>query len=48
LHPRLEKHLAYEIAPSDGTQAAATTTSSDVGRRCFMDSFKMEQRPPDS
>jgi hypothetical protein len=31
---------AIEIAPSDGTQAAATRTSSDFGRHRFMDSFK--------
>jgi hypothetical protein len=30
----------FEIAPSDGTLAAATTTSSDFGSHRFMDSFK--------
>jgi hypothetical protein len=39
-------HLAYEIAPSDGALAAATTTSSDVGRRRFMDSFKVSNGHP--
>jgi len=29
-----------EIAPSDGTLTAATTTSSDFGSHRFMDSFK--------
>jgi hypothetical protein len=46
LHPRLERHLAYEIAPSDGALAAATTTSSDFGRRRFMDSFKVTNCHP--
>jgi hypothetical protein len=40
-HRRLGKALVYEIAPSDGTLAAATTTSSNFGRRRFMDSFKV-------
>ena len=42
----LGRHLAYEIAPSDGAPAAATTTNSDFGGRRFMDSFKVEQLPP--
>jgi hypothetical protein len=32
--------IAYEIAFSDCTPAAATETSSDFGRHRFMDSFK--------
>jgi hypothetical protein len=36
-----QKYLAYEIAPADGTLAAAATTSSDFGRHRFMDSFKV-------
>jgi hypothetical protein len=30
-----------KFAPADGTLAAAATTSSDFGRHCFMDSFKV-------
>jgi hypothetical protein len=37
----LGRYLAYEIAPSDGAPAAATTTNSDFGGRRFMDSFKV-------
>jgi hypothetical protein len=40
LRPCLAKHPACEIAPSDGTLAAATTTNSDFGSHRFMDSFK--------
>jgi hypothetical protein len=36
-----QKYLAYGIVLSDGTLAAATTTSSDFGRHRFMDSFKV-------
>jgi hypothetical protein len=44
--PSFVKYQACQIAPSDGTPAAATTTSSDFGRRRFMDSFKVTNLPP--
>src|ERR1043166_1036076 len=42
----LREGSAYQIAPSDGTPAAATIASSDFGRRRFLDSIKVSHCYP--
>jgi hypothetical protein len=41
-----DKYLLVQIAPSDGTPAAAAIASRDFGSRRFMDSFKANNCHP--